>query len=387
MRHLPRRPHGTRRRPWRNRRGGILVLAALLLVLVCAMVAFAIDVGQITVAKRQLQNAADIAALAAASQLPDRDALQGVSNQSREIRAARREARRLAKLNRAGGKTLDTLPAARMRFGYLSAPGGTAPLDTKTTPYNAATVQVERSTQANGPLSLFFAPVIGTKTSNVSASATAMYEGNIRGFKITPKSPQTLKVIPFALDIDLWKALVAGSGPDTWSYNPKTKAYTPGSDGIKEVNLYPASTGSGGNFGTVDIGNTNNNPNDIIRQLRYGPNQNDLNQHGGQLALDNNGKLLLNGDTGINGNLEGALQSIRGEPRIIPLYKAPVVGSGNRSTYTIVGFAGIVILDAKIKGPSKRVIIQPEYVFDGTAVGGGKSSSSWFVYRPLQLAR
>ena len=49
-----------------RRRGVIAVLAALLMVVLFAMVAFAVDLGYITLVRTQLQAAADSAALAAA---------------------------------------------------------------------------------------------------------------------------------------------------------------------------------------------------------------------------------------------------------------------------------------------------------------------------------
>ena len=52
-----------------------MVLAAILMVLLLAFVAFAVDLGYIMLAKTQLQVAADAAALAAASSMGDRDEL------------------------------------------------------------------------------------------------------------------------------------------------------------------------------------------------------------------------------------------------------------------------------------------------------------------------
>ncbi len=48
---------------------------------------------------------------------------------------------------------------------------------------------------------------------------------------------------------------------------------------------------------------------------------------------------------------------------------------GNNSEFTIVGFAGIVITEVKLTGAGnlKHVTIQPEFVDDGTAIGGGIS--------------
>jgi Flp pilus assembly protein TadG len=61
------------RRPSQNRKGAIVVLVAFLLILIIAMVAFATDVGNITVNKTTLKAAADSAALAAAGSMTQGD--------------------------------------------------------------------------------------------------------------------------------------------------------------------------------------------------------------------------------------------------------------------------------------------------------------------------
>src|SRR5690348_14200667 len=52
-----------------DRRGAILPLFGLLLVVLLAMTAFAVDIGYIVSVQSQLQNAADAAALAGAAEL------------------------------------------------------------------------------------------------------------------------------------------------------------------------------------------------------------------------------------------------------------------------------------------------------------------------------
>jgi len=62
-----------------RRRGAVAVLAAIMLVMVLAMAAFAIDVDYLLLAKSELQRSADAAALAAAWELIDENALTGSS--------------------------------------------------------------------------------------------------------------------------------------------------------------------------------------------------------------------------------------------------------------------------------------------------------------------
>ena len=53
----------------RQRRGAIMVVAALLMTVMAGMVACAVDVGRIALARQQLQIAADAAAIAGADSL------------------------------------------------------------------------------------------------------------------------------------------------------------------------------------------------------------------------------------------------------------------------------------------------------------------------------
>lgn len=53
------------------RRGGVIVFAALMMTIMVGMLAFAIDCGEIVLARTQLQNAADAGAMAGAAALPN----------------------------------------------------------------------------------------------------------------------------------------------------------------------------------------------------------------------------------------------------------------------------------------------------------------------------
>src|SRR5690606_12049527 len=122
---------------------------------------------------------------------------------------------------------------------------------------------------------------------------------------------------------------------DDWTWNAANETISAGSDGVLEVNLFPQGTGSPGNRGTVDIGSSNNSTADIARQIVHGISAQDLAHHGGRLEFDEDGELELNGDTGISAGVKDELASIRGEPRLIPIF-SKVVGPGNNAQYTIV---------------------------------------------------
>jgi hypothetical protein len=83
------------------------------------------------------------------------------------------------------------------------------------------------------------------------------------------------------------------------------------------------------------------------------------------------------------------LDSIKGQPRIIPIFRS-VVGPGNNATYTIVAFVGVRIMEVKLTGKmnQKRVVIQPaNMVVRGAIPASQETQSSYFVYSPVWLVR
>src|SRR5262249_22392834 len=205
------------------------------------------------------------------------------------------------------------------------------------------------------------------------------------------------RLLPFALDLTAWNAALNGSGPDDFTRDPATGAVTAGADGVHEVKLFPLSNGNGsgssglppGNFGTLDVGSPNNSTADLSRQIREGVNSQDLSYFvSGKLQLDpDTHTLVLQGDTGVSAGVKDDLASIIGTPRIIPLYST-VSGPGNNARYTIVGFAGVTVLEVVLTGSlsEKHVTIEPAFVIDPNALGGAPDSS-FFVTRPLALTR
>jgi len=381
-----------------DRRGFIAVLTALLMVMMLAMLAFAIDIGYLQVARTQLQHAADAAALAAVGELIDDEApAAGLTNLSDDIVAARSRAVQFAAANTVcnNAPALDpntsNSTSGNVVIGYLANPSDQSASMTFTNlnqTANAVQVTVYKSSSQNGEVGLFFSRIFGTNSQAVSGTATAALLNNIKGFK-APGDGSTLGILPFALDIDTWNAMLNGGGTDNYSWNNTTKSISNGSDGVREVNLYPQGTGSPGNRGTVDIGSPNNSTADIARQIVYGVNSSDLAyMPNGQVALNDSGILNLNGDTGISAGVKDELASIEGQPRIIPLFRS-VSGPGNNAQYVIVAFVGIRIMDVKLTGAasSKYVMIQPANVTTAGAIAGTDTTTSGFIYSPVWLVR
>src|SRR5262245_42301756 len=110
----------------RTRRGAVIPLAAILMVPLMGMLAFAIDTGYIIMARAELQNAADAAALAAAEQLetyyvqyysPSADQTTVLSSAKT---AARNFASKFAGFHKAGNTTSIAVDTTNdVNFGYM----------------------------------------------------------------------------------------------------------------------------------------------------------------------------------------------------------------------------------------------------------------------------
>jgi len=384
-----------------RRRAVSFALVGVSLVVLLGMASLTVDVGMLYRARAEAQASADAAAMAGAWRLLDNDKLKGTPNMTAEVASVRTAAAHIAALN----AIINTPPSLSANssndaggdivVGCLSDPdhdAGEALSTANPDQFNTVHVRVRRDAQHNSPIDLYFAGVFGRLTADISAEAYATFKDGVIGYKVTDNTGNA-DLLPLALKVTAWNNLLTGSFTtgDNYAYDPVTGAVTAGHDGIKELNLYPGGGATqlpSGNFGTVDIGNPNNSTADLSRQIRYGVSADDLAYFGGELELGSDGTLLLNGDTGLSAGIKDDLASVIGKPRAIPLFST-VAGPGNNAMFTIVGFAGIRILDVKLTGSmsSKKVIIQPAFIVDDAVLTGPGSGSSYFVYQPVHLVR
>lgn len=375
------------------RRGFVLFMTALLMIVMLAFVAFAVDVGYLYTMRSQMQRSADAAAVAACWDLIDQQAGGQPTNMNAAIANARGHAGQFAALNPVGNLA-PNLAVSDVAVGYMASPSDPAStVDTsQTANANAVTVSVRRANDMNGQVPLFFARVLGFQSLAMRADATAALVSNIGGFRQIMDGEANLQILPFALDEDTWTDLMAGGGADTYSWNAQSNMVQNGPDGYREVNLFPQGTGSPGNRGTIDIGGANNSTNDIARQIVHGISPADMQSfiaQGRTLKFNAQGKLWLNGDTGISAGVKDDLDSIRGKPRIIPIFRT-VAGNGNNAEYTIVKFAGVRVMYVKLTGSmsGKKVMIQPcAIVTRATVPAPAATTSSYFIYSPPWLVR
>lgn len=397
-----------------RRRAAAAAAVAVAGTVLVGFAAMAIDMGVFYNTRIEAQRSADAAALAGAWKLLGDERLKGATGISTLTTQARESAAQMAGLNHVLRKGPEVeLNAANSESGDIvlgrleRIDDRSEPLATAVEPllFNSVSVLVRRDQVRNGPVPFFFGQIFGFKTKDMSARAVATAQDRIAGFRVT-SSTGNAQILPFAVHVDAWNNLMNGtwSTGDKYSYNPVTKTVTLGSDGVYELNMYPgggngkkpgdfvfdSSTGQlpPGNFGTVDIGAANNSTADISRQIRYGISAADLAHLGGEIKFNNDGKLYLNGDTGLSAAVKDDLEAIKGQPRAIPLF-THVSGPGNNATYTIVAFAGVRVVNVKLTGSmnSKAVTIQPAVVVDDAAIVEQYVEPSFFVYTPPTLVR
>jgi len=374
----------TLRKP--RRRGAVSVLAALMVIVLAACLALAIDVGYLCLVRTQAQVAADASALAAGQSILTEDRLRGYFQ--RVYDSAQSVAAQYAGLHRLGPANANLQVDEDVIIGRLDDPTDLrATLDTSyPATYNALAVIVRASEERARQCPLFFARVFGIDGRDVQATATVAYADRIVGFRTSSRNPTT-SLLPFSAKVESWRDLLKNGLEDNWTYNPKDRTVAAGPDGIPELKLFPIDTGAAGNWGTVDIGCDNNSTADLRRQIRDGVNADDLAEYGGVLTLDKTtGSLTLNGDTGISAGMKDAMVDIVGKGRTILLHRS-VEGPGNNANYEVVGFAGIRVVDVKMTGNQKYILLQPAYVIDPTAAFATWSSESYFVTQPLRLVR
>lgn len=382
----------------RRRRGVSFVMVVISLVMMLGMASMTVDIGMMYRARNEAQASADAAAMAAAWRLMDQNRLRGSSYVTAVTAASRQAAIELAAHNaiindppvldsNSGNSTTGDIVIGRL----VDPENATESLSfADPSRFNAVHVLLHRDETRNGPIDLFFAAVFGRDEAEISASARAAFYDGVVGWSVNDTTGDA-GLLPFALHVNAWNNLLAGTQTtgDQYTYNPTNGAVTSGGDGILELNLYPGG-GTGqlppGNFGTVDIGSPNNSTADLTRQIRYGISEEDLAFFGGTLELGMDGTLGLNGDTGLSAGIKDDLESIIGKPRAIPIFTT-VSGNGNNSMYTVVGFVGIRIMYVKLTGSmsSKKVVIQPAYLLDDSAIVSENTGQSAFVFKPVQL--
>ena len=171
----------TKIKPYRfrpaNQRGNAVIMVAVSMLTLLGFAAIAVDTGYLMVAKNELQNVADASALAAARQLGaiyEPKTYTEQQNFTCDPGTIIPVAQNVAQKNTAAGKSI-TIQDSDVLIGRWNS-------DTHTfTPTldqpDAVKVKARRDTGSNGPVSTFFAKILGIDTADVAADAIAALTG------------------------------------------------------------------------------------------------------------------------------------------------------------------------------------------------------------------
>ena len=169
----------------KNRAGSIVILVSLLIPLVIALVAFAVDYGVIIVARQELQNAADAAATATLQTLnSDHDSADLAAfetltanlllgspidfDMERDVHYGSWDA---------DSQTFTPIQRAQSVSGPSDVSGASIPDGA-----NAVRIRLTRSRALGNGIQLFFAPVIGTNFAEIEVEAIAAGTPGCSGF-------------------------------------------------------------------------------------------------------------------------------------------------------------------------------------------------------------
>lgn len=254
------------------RRGTAITLLAVAVPVLLGFAALAVDVGHLYMVRAQLQNAADAAALAGAGGYLTDARLAG--NEEEVTRIVQSRAVDTAARNTALNKSV-ILDDNHIMLGFHDFDSRHAPFligGSESQRQNAVEVTAHRTAaSSNGPVPLIFATILGHYVADVTATATAAMNDRVGGYRVRERSG----FLPFTIHEDLYDQLSKG-GPDHWSYDDGVAAT---GDGIPEVRLFPwklsgqagpDGTDGSGNFGTLNVGISNQGTTGIETQITNG---------------------------------------------------------------------------------------------------------------------
>ncbi len=382
-----------------KRRGVVAALVLITIPVLIAVAALTIDIGAMYNTRADLQRAADSAALAGVAAFTSDTMMQfrqSAGNDSllyEVTSAASGEVSTFSAMNLSFGATTMYIESGDIATGWLDVTSSTTPIQGSAPPtefFNAVQVVARRSAGGqNGPLNFFFSSIFGQSTTDVSATAVAVFDDHVSGFN--PESG-TGYLIPFSIDRATFQAQF-DAGSDGFEFDPDTGNVSPGSDGIGEVDIYPNNFGPG-NFGLLNIGSPNQGNPALAEQIENGVTGDDMEAEIGTSAVtffDSSGNPVtydMTGGTGIKTALNTSVEARLGDVVAFLLHDH-FVGDGQNGVYTITGIRFGRVMGVTLTGnPDDRGIwIQPTtYAGSGVMISASAPSSLGKAGR-LVLAR
>ncbi len=169
--------------------------------------------------------------------------------------------------------------------------------------------------------------------------------------------PPGTDILPITVPEEEWADIWPG---ETWSIYGDGKIRNEGGDQVP------------GNFGTLDIGLTNNSTKDLVRQINSGLSDSDVQALYSDDRTDNPGfigateQFWANADTGLSAGMKSAVIANQGRTKLIPIYRTMNSAPGNNLEYFVVGWGVVQIGESNWKGGnSKRYLnVKKAYMYD-----------------------
>ncbi|MCH7884500.1 MAG: hypothetical protein IIC01_04550 [Planctomycetes bacterium] len=368
-----------------KRRAAAVVMVAVTLPVLLGVAALTVDVAYLYNIRGDLQRSADAGALAGASALTGDAMMQvrmgngGSALSDLELTVEDRSIM-FSGLNPTLGTSTTVITAGEITLGWLDMSLATASVQTSGAPsdYNAVQVLTRRTADsANGPIDLLFAQVFGLTISEASASATAAFDDRMAGFD-TSSYPGGL--LPFTIEQNVFD-LDFASGPDQYTFDSGTDTVSTGSDGIREIKLYPYDTAPG-NFGLLNIGTPNQGVPALQDHIENGVPPEDFEAEVGTAVLtfyDDDGNSTtyqITGNPGLKVALQSSIETQIGNVVGFFLHNA-VTGTGANAVYTITEIRFGRLMDVQLQGPpsGRGLWVQP-VSFSGSGVNVAASAPS-----------
>lgn len=347
------------------RQGNVAVVSVFIMLALLAMISFSINMGNIANNLAHLQNAADSSAKAAAWKM-----LEYFDQDTAQSQAQQQAVKLVQATMDARGITDTMIPDTDLSFGRYewNKTNNEFVVTWGATPSNLVQTRLSRTDPRRNSLDVLLKNMIGRETVELRArSNVALMPAT--GFVMPPGLNKRLEILPFALDIDTWIELEEGAFFDEYKVDMATGDVTAGSDGLREVKIFPVGldkTLPSGNRGTLRLGADNNSTAKLSRQIEEGLNATDMSYYPNGFDVSEAG-MLIPGDPGVSAGIEDSLIKILGQDRVLPLF-TEVSGPGANCQYTIVKFVGVKVVAVRLRGAlqHKEVMLQPSnFVVEG----------------------
>lgn len=350
------------------RHGAVAVFTLVMMVVLIGFAALTVDVGAMYNTRADLQNAADAAALAGAGMY--------LSAEMSKVRSAttspdfgpvysliKSQVTSIAGKYHVFGAKSTLVQTSDITTGYLDLVSSKSTVDTgaPTKTFNAVSVMLRREKGSlNGALPLTFAGIFGKTSANVSASAVAVLDDHVTGYK--PGAPGSAVLWPFTIhkdELTYWQ----GQGQDAYSYDPDDNSVSKGSDSLGESKLYPTKY-KPANFGLLNIGPTNSGSTDITGQIDNGISSSDLQTSLGSDSADftdSSGKAIthtVSGNSGIKATMQSHIAAHVGDIVGIWVHDQSS-GSGATVNYRTTGIQFFRVLDVNLSTGTKYFWVEP----------------------------